>query len=253
MLRTRNIALAAVAACALTMVLLSCATTPTVIDQSDAADKKRKELWAKGENYKARTAAVAASTNRKIIYFHNDAAYARGSWFAVDIALGATPKREFFRGRFYEVFYDGKLIAYLLMNPQVFSVGGNWFEKKPSEAEANRVVLLSNTTHAARILSVVQPIQCATWEASCKPRGDGETRILQAATLSHTTLNQVKVTKSMPFSFDEEGWQDKALQYVERQMDIIESDKARFESYFLGKYAQDPFYHEGSRKKIPRE
>lgn len=253
MRRTRNIARAAVTACSLMMVLLSCATTPTVNDRSDAADQRRKELWANGEDYKARTAAVASSAGGKIVFFHNDAAYARGSWFGVNISLGHTPKREFFRGRFYEIFYDGRLIGYLLMNPLVFAGNGNWFEKKPSENEANRIVALSNTTHAARIILAVQPIQCETWEGGCKAVGEGKARILQAPTLSHTTLNQVKEIQSMPFSFDEEGWQDKALQFVTRELDLIQADKARFEAYFLGKYAQDPFYHADSRKKIPRE
>lgn len=253
MLRITNIARAAVAACSLTIFMLSCASTLVVNEQSDSARQKREELWAAGENYKARTAAVAASAKGEIIFFHNDAAYARGSWFHIDVAFGATPKREFFRGRFYEVFYNEKLIGYVLMNPLVFSASGNWYDKKPRDAAAHRIVALSNTMHAARIISVVQPILCETWEGGCKTVSEGKTRILQAPTLSHTTLNQVKETQSMPFSFDEEGWQDKALQFVTHELDLIKADKLRFEAYFLGKYAQDPFYHEGSRKRIPRE
>jgi hypothetical protein len=251
--RAKKIAGVGIAAVSLSLLLLSCASVPGVNDRSDAADKKRQELWAAGEDYKARTAAVASSANGKIVYFHNDAAYARGSWFGVNISLGHTPKREFFRGRFYEVFYDGKLIGYLLMNPLVFAGNGNWFTKKPSENEAYRIVALSNTMHAARIILAQQPIQCETWEGGCKAVGEGKARVLQAPTLSHTTLNQVKEMQTMPFSFDEEGWQDKALQFVTGELDLIKADKARFEAYFLGEYAQDPFYHEGSRKKIPRE
>ena len=78
-------------------------------------------------------------------------------------------------------------------------------------------------------------------------------RILDVQKLTHDAHKQTKQSNTLPFSFEEEGWQNKALQYITRQMDIIQADKPRFEAYFLGKYAQDPFYHSSSRKQIPRQ